>query len=119
MRTTNNEPRSTTGLWAVEIGGPQGVIPGGVIVCKNGQVFGGDDRYYYAGRYELDEGRFQAHINVTHYQDLPGDLFGADKDLPLDLSGIFSDSTIDCEGALPTRSTNGFMVRLIKLRDVD
>lgn len=106
------------GLWAMEIGGPQGIIPGGVIVCENGRVFGGDSRYYYAGQYNLEQGRFQARINVTHYQDLPGDLFGANKDLPFIISGVFSDSTIDCEGALPTRANTGFMVRLIKLQEV-
>jgi hypothetical protein len=107
------------GLWAMEIGGPEGIIPGGVIVCKNGRVFGGDDRYYYAGQYSLDQGRFQAHITVTHYQDLPGELFGADKELPFDLNGTFSDSEIDCEGALPTRTEGHFMVRLTRLRDVE
>jgi len=90
-----------------------------VIICKNGQVFGGDNRYYYAGQYSLEHGRFQARIQVTHYQDLAGDLFGADKDLPFVISGVFNDSTIDCEGTLPTRDNNGFMVRLTKLRGVD
>jgi hypothetical protein len=112
-------PGIAQGLWSVEIGGPQGVIPGGVIVCKNGQVFGGDNRYYYAGRYDVEDGRFQAHITVTHYQDLPEEFFGDSKDLPFDISGVFSDSQIDCEGALPARAENHFMVRLTKLRDVD
>jgi hypothetical protein len=111
--------RSQDGLWAVEIGGELGVVAAGVMVCSQGRLFGGSERYYYVGRYDVSGGRFEAEVSVTHYNDVAGSLFGHADGLRFRMSGIASEPEMDLEGSLPTRSDTEYMVRLRKLRELD
>jgi hypothetical protein len=104
------------GLWAMEIGATLGVESAGVIVCHQGQLAGGNDRYFYVGQYVLSDNAFEGQLAVTHYNDLPSDLFGQAEGELLELSGVPSASEMDLAGVIRGRSDRTrYTVRLRRL----
>jgi hypothetical protein len=106
------------GLWALEIGDTLGVIPAGVMVCQQGEIFGGNDQYFYAGGYVVKNGRFDAEVMVTHYNDIPGSFFGEADGIPFTIQGVAMESEMDLVGLLPTRTDTEYMVRLHRLYEI-
>jgi hypothetical protein len=106
------------GLWALEIGDTLGVIPAGVMVCRQGEILGGNDQYFYTGSYVIEEGGFDANVMVSHYNDIPGSFFGKADELPFTIKGVAMESEMDLVGLLPTRSSIEYLVRLSRLREI-
>jgi hypothetical protein len=51
-------------------------ISSGVIVFREGKVFGGNDRVYITGDFNSADNRFDADIGITYYAGEPLGIFG-------------------------------------------
>jgi hypothetical protein len=54
-------------LWTVEFDVQGGLTNGGVIVLKNGQIFGGDNSRYYVGTFTAAASRLQGQLRIAWY----------------------------------------------------
>ena len=63
-------------LWTVEYMDAAGWKTGGVVVFETGRVFGGDNRFYYVGRYEADHPRITAELGIRYYHGDPTTAWG-------------------------------------------
>lgn len=82
------------GLWTAEFGSSVGVSGGGVVVFQGGQVLGGDNAYFYTGRFRIDGRAFSATLRVSPF------IVGAEsvfrtvgKDITLELTGELTSET--------------------------
>jgi hypothetical protein len=75
----------------------------GVVVFRQGKVFGGNDRFYYIGDYNLDGNRFVGNLRFTYYGGEPLSVFGftdIDQAEDMSITGQFSGDDIKVEGTL-------------------
>ena len=79
---------SLEALWTVEFMSNLQIFGSGVAVFETGRIFGGDDRYYYLGSFEVEDGGFiNSIVKVTHFTGEPYSIFGARNEFRLALSG--------------------------------
>jgi hypothetical protein len=71
------------GLWAVEFFTNTGLTGSGVVALQNGSVFGGDQSYYYFGRYQitvpnplLGQELLRGNVRIRHYHGERSNVFG-------------------------------------------
>ena len=55
------------GLWTAEFGSSTGMFGGGVLVFRDGQIWGGDGSYFYVGEYKLKGKDFEATVKVSPF----------------------------------------------------
>ena len=99
---------SIEGMWAVWFQGVVG-MGSGIVVLETGKVFGGDSSWHYRGDYTIQDDRFSANVEVTHY-GAPGNAVtghsAENSPFQLTITGDRVDSaTIEAQG----RSTTGAM----------
>jgi hypothetical protein len=108
------QSKQLEGLWSLEIGTHLGVLPAGIVVLGTGKLYGGDNQYFYVGNYEMNDNNINGVLYVTHYNDVPGDLFGAAENLPIRISGVFAEHDIDLRGVLNNHPEESLLFRLTK-----
>lgn len=68
-------------FWTVEFRsgiGPQS-LGFGVLVSKEGKIFGGDGSFTYSGTYSVIDGTIKATVNVAKYAPGNGNILGMDN----------------------------------------
>ena len=64
----------------------------------------------------MEDNTFEARLTVTHYNDLPGELFGEAEELVLELAGAPLASEMDLAGVFPERPDHTrYTIRLRRL----
>ncbi|MGH7242374.1 MAG: GrlR family regulatory protein [Phycisphaerales bacterium] len=91
-----------SGIYAVTFAaGP--MAGAGVAVVEDGKIQGGDHGFIYRGRYELNESKVTANVEVTQHQTGVQSVMGVSGSFKLALTGSVSDSSFDLSGAIPER----------------
>jgi len=102
-------------LWSVEFESSAGYVGAGVVVFETSRIFGGDNQYYYTGKYDLQGGELNAYIKVTHYSEGSGSIFGTnEKEFELKLSGKVEQPVMTGRGSRIDNPNAQMNVRLTK-----
>lgn len=88
------------GFWTLQLNPPFG---GAVAVLLNGYLFGGGSSYRFEGQYQLQDGKFTAQIDVSHFAgpQLPG----VRSPFKLDLNGTARSTSGDSFNLMGTNQT--------------
>lgn len=107
------------GLWSAEFLANTGVAGTGVVFFTNGQIYGGDDNYYYSGTYQQQGRSVRANIKVKHYRGPRNNVFGPVEYVDLVLEVAVGDPWAMGQGydpRLPSRKISVKLLRLEKAR---
>ncbi len=75
------------GLWTIEFISTLHLLGSGVVVLNDKRILGGDEGYYYSGRYDTQNGRFSGTIDVTRYNPKSLSVFGNIGQFTMKLNG--------------------------------
>jgi hypothetical protein len=80
------------GLWTAEFGSNTGMIGSGVVVFRDGAIFGGDKTYYYVGTYRLDGRTIIATLKVSPFIEGAVSVFRTTgQEITIELVGSLTD----------------------------
>jgi T3SS negative regulator,GrlR len=100
------------GFWIVQVEAVQG-SGGGVAVLTRGHIFGGDNGFYYTGKYETDGTSLKARVNIRRFLPVVN-IFGVEGDYDLNLTGTVNGDVIDGKATVVGQPEAGLVVRLTK-----
>lgn len=103
------------GLWGAEFFSPSGEGSSGVVAFRDGQCFGGDSAYYYAGNYIVSGATLTAELRVTHYHGEAIGVFGPVRDFRLRIMATVGDPWIMGQGSNPMYPHQVISFRLKRL----
>ena len=84
----------------------------GVIVLRNGHVYGGDNNYHYQGHYRETEGRLEVTLSGTHFHGGRNHI-GGDRDaFTLEVAGTADEQAMDLAGHLDDEPGTGVTLHL-------
>lgn len=75
----------------------------GVLVFRQGKIFGGNDRLYFIGDFNSVDNRFDGNLQITYYAGDPLGIFGlidVNQTEGMLITGHFSEDEIKLEGTL-------------------
>jgi hypothetical protein len=104
-----------TGEWRSNINNLQ--FGTGVVIFRQGKVFGGNDRFYFVGTYHSTGNCFDGNLNVTYHAGEPLGIFGlADINQSEDMAitGQLTGDEIKLEGTLQSNRKLKLQGRLQK-----
>lgn len=87
------------GLWTMEFATHLG-RGSGVAYFHDGLIHGGDDLYYYVGRYGQDSTGIRGVIEVRQYNSAGSSVFGPIRSFALGLTGAVRGDLIMAQGTL-------------------
>ena len=94
----------------------------GVVVCRNGQVLGGDAYLFYTGSYTTNGNAFKGEVLVQRHTRSPDvdPLFGGHVPVGVGVTGTFTDTAAAVTGtALVGKASQIFKATLRKLADCE
>ncbi len=83
------------GLWTIDFISTLHLVGSGVAVLNDKRILGGDEGYYYSGRYNTENGQFSGTIHVTRYNPKSLSVFGDIGQYTLKLEGKVQDRQIE------------------------
>jgi hypothetical protein len=96
---------SIEALWTVEfvsvINGQPSSIGAGVIIFETERIFGGDNQFYYIGRYKVDNENIEGQAEVINYSGESHSIFGELNRFKLNIKGKVT---------IPTMKLSGYMI---------
>jgi hypothetical protein len=81
------ESEMLEGLWTVSFQSIMGNYMAGVLIFKEGRIYGGDATYYYLGDYVVQKNRITGQIEITHYGGPTSPIFGPMEKLRVTVTG--------------------------------
>lgn len=105
------------GLYKANFETPLGV-GFGMVHLMDGQIWGGDDGYYYRGTYDIQLEDFSSRISVKrhNHQDSVSNVFGQD-DVEVSLDGKWEGDSAYLQGSSPQALQLSLKARIEKLCD--
>lgn len=94
----------------------------GVVLFRNGKIFGGDAFLFYIGTYTAKDNTFKGEVLVQRHTPSPDvdPLFGGPSPVGIGVTGTFTDTRGEMNGtALVGKASQIFGATLRKLADVD
>jgi hypothetical protein len=95
----------------------------GVILFRDGQIFGGDAYLFYTGTYTVKGSTFKGEVLVQRHttpRDSDNPLFGGPAPVGIGVTGTFTDTQATMNGtALVGKASQIFGATLRKLVDID
>jgi hypothetical protein len=82
-------------LIALAIDGSADVEVGGVLILRDGQVYGGDSFVFYTGTYEDLDGRWQGELTSTEHT--PTDRPIEERVQRIEFSGTYDDASVEAD----------------------
>jgi hypothetical protein len=112
------------GLYSIHVGLLDGRSGkgSGVIVFRDGQIFGGDAYLYYTGSYSVKDDTFKGEVLVQHHTRSPevNPLFGGPNPVGIGVTGTFTDKAAVMNGtALVGKASQIFSATLRFLAETD
>ena len=101
------------GLWTVQYYGPQG-NGAGVVVLLKGQVYGGDNGFFYVGSYDVKGDSFKGKVSIKNFDASIPNVIGVVGDFDLLIEGTIQGDSINGTGALAVAPDAKIVVRLSK-----
>jgi T3SS negative regulator,GrlR len=105
------------GLWTVHYYGPQG-NGAGIVVLLKGQIYGGDNGFFYIGSYEEKGDSFKGKVSIKNFDALIPNVIGVVGDFELLLEGTIQGETIKGTGALTVAPDAKIVVNLLKRSNI-
>jgi hypothetical protein len=101
----------------VEPAGGGRIANGGVLVLRDGKIFGGDAFYYYVGSYSTADGRWSGEFSTKQHtrSDLAVPAFGA-KEVTVSFSGDCAVATAEIEATVED-GARGYRVALCRIAE--
>ena len=78
---------SIDGLWTIEFISTLHLVGSGVVVLNDKRLLGGDEGFYYSGRYDTQNDQISCTIDVTRYNPKSLSVFGDIGQFTLKLNG--------------------------------
>ena len=94
----------------------------GVVLFRNGKIFGGDAFLFYIGTYTAKDNTFKGEVLVQRHTSSPdaNPLFGGPSPVGIGVSGTFTDTAAETSGtALVGKASQIFAATLRKLAETD
>jgi hypothetical protein len=113
------------GLYSIHVSLHDGRVGkgSGVIIFREGKIFGGDAYLFYTGSYTVKDGAFKGEVLVQRHttpRDNDNPLFGGPAPVGIGVSGTFTDTRAEMTGtALVGKASLIFGATLHKLADID
>lgn len=98
------------GLWTIDFISTLH-LGSGVVVLNDKRLLGGDEGFYYSGRYDTQNGRFSGTIDVTRYNSKSLSVFGDIGQYTLEFEGKVQDYLI--EGTAWIESNPNRKIRIV------
>jgi hypothetical protein len=83
------------GLWTIEFISTLHLVGSGIVVLHNNRLLGGDEGFYYSGRYDTQNGRICGTINVTRHNPKSLSVFGNIGQFTMKMEGEVQDYSIE------------------------
>jgi len=88
-----------SGIYAAQFMSNQNIVGRGVVVFNGAVLHGGDDSYYYKGKYRLDMNNYvSAEVEVANYTGELTSIFGPLKQFRLTLNGTVNQDCFSLSG---------------------
>jgi hypothetical protein len=112
------------GLYSIHVSLQDGRVGkgSGVVVFRDGKIFGGDAYLYYTGTYRVKGNTFKGEVLVQRHTSSRDDnpLFGGTTPVGIGVTGTFTDTRGEMNGtALVGKASQIFGATLRKLADID
>jgi hypothetical protein len=112
------------GLYSIHVSLQDGRVGkgSGVVVFRDGKIFGGDAYLFYTGTYTVKDNAFKGEVLVQRHTSSPdaNPLFGGPSPVGIGVSGTFNDTRGAMSGtALVGKARQIFGATLRKLADID
>ena len=112
------------GLYSIHVSLQDGRVGkgSGVVVFRDGKIFGGDAYLFYTGTYTVKDNTFKGEVLVQRHTSSPDEnpLFGGPNPVGIGVSGTFTDTRGTMSGtALVGKHSQIFGATLRKLADVN
>jgi T3SS negative regulator,GrlR len=112
------------GLYSIHVSLQDGRVGkgSGVVVFRDGKIFGGDAYLFYTGTYTVKDNTFKGEVLVQRHTSSPdaNPLFGGPSPVGVGVSGSFTDTRGVMNGtALVGKASQIFGATLRKLADID
>jgi hypothetical protein len=112
------------GLYSIHVSLQDGRVGkgSGIVVFRDGRIFGGDAFLYYTGTYSVKENTFKGEVLVRRHTSSPdvNPLFGGPEPVGIGVSGSFTETRGIMNGtALVGKASQIFGATLHKLADID
>jgi hypothetical protein len=94
----------------------------GVILFRDGQIFGGDAYLYYTGSYSVRDSTFKGEVLIQRHTSSPDDnpLFGGPTPVGVGVTGTFTETRGEMTGtAMVGKASQIFGATLRRLADID
>ena len=88
----------------------------GVVVLRDGRLYGGDSSMYYVGDYTLSENRFTADVRTDRHTSNLSSVLGVDR-AQITLTGTYSNESVEAEGSARENPNVSFRANLQFLCD--
>jgi len=101
------------GLWIVKFTAGQ-MYGSGVVVFRNGKVFGGETGFYYIGTYAADDKVVKARVMIRNFDPSVPSGFGIAGDYEMDVSATMQDDTMNGTAIVSGHPEYNLGIRLTK-----
>jgi len=105
-------------LWTAEFVSSAGIFGTGVVVLESGNIFGGDNQYYYIGAYEVSGPSITADLEITHFAGPGHSALGPAAILNLRLTGQINQPTMELRGNVVEAPERQIVVRLTRRQEL-
>ncbi len=107
------------GLWTLVFKTPMAASAGGVVVCLNGRVYGGDSSYMYLGSYQQVGDTFAAQVTCKQFVANAPTVFGfAMREFTLRVNGVLRGAEVEATGVVDQIQQGILNIRMVKRADL-
>lgn len=82
------------GIWSAQFSSSLGVVGSGVVIFDNGRILGGDDAYYFNGKFITTGSRVIGTVDVVQHQSGQQSIWGGVSSLVLIVEGSYDEPWI-------------------------
>ena len=108
-----------SGIFTAAFRSNQGKMGTGVAIISGGFVHGGDDAFYYRGKYKLEDvNKFSGKIEVVKYSEQSVSVLGPLTHYNLILNGIVNDTGFELSGQVEGKPNLMITITLKKVDDL-
>ena len=105
------------GLWTIEFSSVLNRFGSGVLVLKDGLLLGGDNGYYYSGKYNVKNDRVEGKVAITRYDPNIISVFGNMDQFSLSFAGQITHNVIDAIASLDGKPESKIQIKCLKKID--
>jgi hypothetical protein len=106
-----------SGIYSAEFASDKQMMGRGVVIFSDNALHGGDEAYYYKGKYKRDgDNNISATVDVGNHSGSPTSIFGPLKSYRLTLNGVANDQGFTLSGHVKEQPS---LMITIKLKKVD